>query len=94
MYLIVVVFLFIFLLLLSGTNCQHGLMAATHSNTFRMIPTDEAETVYGPSRENDEIVFRPITFSADTTAPQRMDRRTSTPVDRRSSPPSAYIRSI
>jgi hypothetical protein len=83
--LITIVFLLILLMMLSS-SCNYRLRGSAHSNEFRMIPTDEAETAYKPVVENEQIVFRPIEFSAETTAPDRVYRRTSTPIDRRSNP--------
>jgi hypothetical protein len=90
---LIILLLLIFLMMMSGTRTS-ALMRSCHSNEFRMIPTDEAETVYGPIVKDGEVVFRPVEFSEETTAPQRVDRRTSTPVERRSSPPSLYVKSF
>jgi hypothetical protein len=88
------VFLFILLLGMSMTLTPPSLSASSHSEAFNMIPTDESEPIFVPERSNDSIVFRPIDFSDSTTAPQRIERRESVSADRRSSPPSAYVRSF
>jgi hypothetical protein len=95
-WLFLLVVLFILLITLSSqASHEQFLYQSSHSEEFRMIPTDEAAQIYVPERAGDEsIVFRPVDYSTNTTAPQRVERRYSTPMDVRSSPPSAYVRSF
>ena len=90
-WLFIIVILFILLLMLPSLG--GALQGYGHSNEFRMIPTDESATIYVPQNEDGEIVFRPIQFSDTTTAPQRAERRTSTPVEIRSTP-TTYSRTF
>lgn len=90
---IIVIILFMFLIVLCSHNSTR-MMPSTQSEEFAMIPSDQASTIYVPQNSDGQVVFRPIVFSDETTAPQRIERRTSTPVTMRSSPPSAYVKSF
>ena len=90
-FLVVILFIFLTMISMPAHECL-DLNSSAHSEQFRMIPTDETATAYVPEKQDGEIVFRPVMFSEETTAPQRVDRRYSTPMDIRSSPPSAYVK--